>query len=214
MRDGCQHLFRSHAARLGSAAFLTGAVTTGKVDMAISGFAYTEERAESMELSDFFNMDNDDGQGLLVLKEQADQYTKAEDFAGKKVAVQNASLQFNLLTSQLPEAKPELITNQFIRRVVIVFSDVDYVIIPPGGFALNAKTYADNIHFSGIDYERLLEMCREDNVSTLLVTGDEREKELLLLRNIRGSAMRGRGAAAWTLGLSAYLIAGWAAYPR
>jgi len=36
------------------------AVTTGTVDMAISGFAKTEERAESMELSDYYNIEDDD----------------------------------------------------------------------------------------------------------------------------------------------------------
>ncbi|MBQ8599003.1 MAG: transporter substrate-binding domain-containing protein [Oscillospiraceae bacterium] len=80
------------------------AVTTGTVDMAISGFAKTEERAESMELSDYYNMDDEDsiGQGILILKDKADQLKTAEDFAGLKVGAQNGSLQYNLVSEQLP----------------------------------------------------------------------------------------------------------------
>ena len=80
------------------------AVTTGTVDMAISGFAKTEERAESMELSDFYNMDDSDsiGQGILVLKDKAAELTTAESFSGLTVGAQNGSLQYNLVSEQLP----------------------------------------------------------------------------------------------------------------
>ena len=80
------------------------AVTTGTVDMAISGFAKTEERAESMELSDYYNIDNDDsiGQGILIMKDRAAELNTAESFAGLKVGAQNGSLQYNLVSEQLP----------------------------------------------------------------------------------------------------------------
>ena len=80
------------------------AVTTGTVDMAISGFAKTAERAESMELSDYYNMDDDDsiGQGILIMKDKAAELTTAESFSGLKVGAQNGSLQYNLVSEQLP----------------------------------------------------------------------------------------------------------------
>ncbi len=81
------------------------AVTTGTVDMAISGFAKTAERAESMELSIGYNTTEDDGsiqQGLLIPKDKYDVITKAEDFSGLKVGAQNGSLQYNLVKEQLP----------------------------------------------------------------------------------------------------------------
>ena len=89
------------------------AVTSGQADIAISGFAKTEERAESMELSDFYGMEENDGkgQGLLVLADQVDNYTSAEDFSGKLIGAQNGSLQYNLVTSQLPDAEVELISS-------------------------------------------------------------------------------------------------------
>lgn len=78
------------------------AVNTGNVDIGISGFAYTEERAQAVGLSTSYNMSSRAGQGLLVLKEKASEYNTAESFAGKKIATQNASLQNKLTTEQLP----------------------------------------------------------------------------------------------------------------
>lgn len=78
------------------------AINSGTVDMGISGFAYTEERAEAMNLSDRYNQGARAGQGLLVMKEEASTYNTAEAFSGKKVAAQNASLQAQLVSEQLP----------------------------------------------------------------------------------------------------------------
>ena len=54
---------------------IKAAVTTGQVDMAIAGLAYTEDRAKNMQLSDLFgNTDADEGQGIIILKENADKF--------------------------------------------------------------------------------------------------------------------------------------------
>ena len=85
---------------------IKAAVTTGQVDMAIAGLAYTEDRAKNMQLSDLFgNTDADEGQGIVILKENADKLKTADDFAGKTVLAQNGSVQFDLTTTQLPKAK-------------------------------------------------------------------------------------------------------------
>ena len=84
---------------------IKAAVTTGQVDMAIAGFAYTEERAKNMQLSDLFgNTDADEGQGIVVLKENVDKLKTADDFTGKTVLAQNGSIQLDLTTTQLPKA--------------------------------------------------------------------------------------------------------------
>lgn len=85
---------------------IKAAVTTGQVDMAIAGLAYTEDRAKNMQLSDLFgNTDADEGQGIVILKENADKLKTADDFAGKTVLAQNGSVQFDLTTTQLSKAK-------------------------------------------------------------------------------------------------------------
>ena len=74
-------------------------LASGNIDMGISGFAYTKERAETLGLSDRYNIQSEDkGHTLLVLKDEAASYKTAEDFAGKKIA----SLQQSLVMEQLP----------------------------------------------------------------------------------------------------------------
>lgn len=83
------------------------AVYTGAVPMSISGFSWTEERAENYELSDeYIAGENETEQVILINAADAEKYTAAEDFNGLDVGAQIASLQMNLLTEQIPEANP------------------------------------------------------------------------------------------------------------
>ena len=83
------------------------AVSTASVPLSISGFSWTEERAENFELSDYYYAgENETEQVLLIRKADADKYKSAEDFAGVDVGAQNASLQMMMVTEQLPDAKP------------------------------------------------------------------------------------------------------------
>lgn len=83
------------------------AVYTGSVPMSISGYSWTEERAKNYEISDYYYAgDNETEQVLLIKAEDAAKYTKVEDFAGQDVGAQNASLQMQLLTEQIPDANP------------------------------------------------------------------------------------------------------------
>ena len=83
------------------------AVSTASVPMSISGFSWTEERAENFELSDYYYAgENETEQVLLIRKADADKYKSAEDFDGVEVGAQNASLQMMMVTEQLPNAKP------------------------------------------------------------------------------------------------------------
>ncbi|MDR3120534.1 MAG: transporter substrate-binding domain-containing protein [Clostridiales bacterium] len=119
---------------------LQAAISTGSVDLAMSGLARTDERAESLELSTFYNITTDNGQGLLVLKSTLDQYQTADDFKGKTVAVQSASLQYNLLTEQLPDAIPELVTNINDGVMMLLSNKVDAV----GVAGTNGLTIIEN----------------------------------------------------------------------
>ena len=86
---------------------LVVAVYTASVPMSISGYSWTETRAENYEISDYYYAgDNETEQVLLIKAEDAAKYTKVEDFAGQDVGAQNASLQMQLLTEQIPDANP------------------------------------------------------------------------------------------------------------
>ncbi len=148
---------------------LQAAITQGKVDMAISGFAYTEERAENMQLSAFFNYTEDEGQGLLVLKDKAAEYATAESFAGKTIAAQNASLQYNLVTSQLPsDVTVKMISNLNDAIMMLITGKVDAVAVDSSNGALFANNY-DSIAMADFHFE----YSSEGNV--LAVTKGETE---------------------------------------
>ena len=83
------------------------AVYTGSVPMSISGYSWTEDRAQNYELSDYYYAgENETRQALLIKKENADKYTSPEDLSGQDVGAQNASLQMQLVTEQLTGANP------------------------------------------------------------------------------------------------------------
>ena len=68
------------------------AVAMDAVDMSISGYSWTESRAENFELSDkYYAGDNETEQVLLIRAADAEKFTKPEDFAGVSVGAQNAS---------------------------------------------------------------------------------------------------------------------------
>ncbi len=80
------------------------AVQSGSVDMSISGYSVTEERAANYNLSDYYYAgDNETEQVIIVLAENGGKYSSADDFSGLVVGAQTASLQMNLCNEQLPE---------------------------------------------------------------------------------------------------------------
>ncbi len=83
------------------------AVAMGAVDLSLSGYSWTEARAENFELSDpYYAGDNESKQVILIKAEDYDKFKGPEDFAGLDVGAQNASLQMDLVTAQLPDANP------------------------------------------------------------------------------------------------------------
>ena len=88
-------------------AVLTG-ITTGKYDMAISAIAYSDERAENMNLSNLYWSSGDDdsnGNGFLVRAEDIDKYTTIESLKDAVVAVQSGSVQETLVNEFITECK-------------------------------------------------------------------------------------------------------------
>lgn len=80
------------------------AVGSGTVDMSISGYSWTEKREKNYNMSDYYYAgENETEQVLIVLKENAGKYTTAESLKGLKIGAQGASLQEELVKSQLPD---------------------------------------------------------------------------------------------------------------
>lgn len=84
-------------------AVLTG-ISTGKYDMAISGMAYTPERAESMELSDSYK-DDISSQGFVIKATDVDLYPDLASLFGKKIAYQKGTLQEMYTNQQIDDVQ-------------------------------------------------------------------------------------------------------------
>ncbi|HWP80385.1 MAG TPA: transporter substrate-binding domain-containing protein [Candidatus Acidoferrum sp.] len=69
------------------------AITQGTVDMGITGLAYKEDRAQTMQLVGPYNLESDSYQGALIKKDSG--IDTIEDLAGKKIGAQSGSLQYS-----------------------------------------------------------------------------------------------------------------------
>lgn len=80
------------------------ALDTNKIDVAISGFTYDEDRAASYLFSESYYDDGEGDQVLVYNKSKADQFKSLEDLNKPevKVGAQNGSLQQSLVEDQLP----------------------------------------------------------------------------------------------------------------
>ena len=104
------------------------AVAAGTVDMSISGFSWTEERAQNYNLSDYYYAgDNETEQVLITTKENAGKFTTVESMAGLKVGAQAASLQEGLCKEQLPNN--ELVVYTDINTGVLQLKKGDFQVM-------------------------------------------------------------------------------------
>ena len=153
------------------------AVQTGTVDMSISGFSYTAERAENYNLSDYYYAgDNETEQSIITTKENEGKWTKAEDFAGKTVGAQTASLQMNLCNEQLPDT---VVIKEFSDIGTAVEAlrngNIDALAVANGnGKAIIANN--DGLAFTGFDFE--VDESAENNVIMLKKGNDALTKQV------------------------------------
>ncbi len=74
---------------------------SGNVDLGISGFSPSPERAEVFDFSDLYYMG---GQCFCINAANADKYTSYEDFDGLPVGAQTGSIQYGLAEKNTPNA--------------------------------------------------------------------------------------------------------------
>ncbi len=129
------------------------AVGLGNVDMSISGFSWTEDRAENYNLSDYYWAgDNESEQTLITLAENAGKYTTAESLAGLKVGAQTASLQESLCKEQLPDCELVVVADLTTALMQLRNGDFDVLAVAKGnGDAIIASN--SDIALSGFYFE-------------------------------------------------------------
>ena len=129
------------------------AVSTGSVDMAISGFSWLPERAENYNLSDTYHAGgNEDGQTTICMKSNGDKFKDAKNYEGLKVGVQGGSLQEYLAKIQLPDA--EIVVYQDITTGVLQLrnGDFDIMAVADGNAEAIIAANAD-VALTGFDFE-------------------------------------------------------------
>jgi polar amino acid transport system substrate-binding protein len=129
------------------------AVASGKVDMSISGFSWTEKREANYNLSDYYYAgENETEQVLITLAENAGKYTTAESLKGLKVGAQGASLQEQLCQDQLPDCELVVYTDINTGLLQLKKGDFDVMAVAKG----NADALINNnpeIAMSGFEFE-------------------------------------------------------------
>ena len=73
----------------------------GNIDLGISGFSPSPERAEVFDFSDIYYLG---GQSFCVKKDNLEKYKSYDDFKGLPVGAQNGSIQYGLAEENTPDA--------------------------------------------------------------------------------------------------------------
>ena len=89
------------------------AVQNGKVDIALSGYTYTSDRAQNYEMSISYYDDGDGTQGLITLAENYEKYKNFSLLNNPDVTIgaQVGSVQYDYVVEQLPNADIEEIAS-------------------------------------------------------------------------------------------------------
>jgi len=112
------------------------AVASGNADLAISGFSWTAERAETFLISDYYVAgENETEQILITTKANASKITAGKtDFSGLKIGAQGGSLQQLLVEEQLvPKgAEIELYENINVAATALSTGEIDALAVAYG----------------------------------------------------------------------------------
>ena len=123
------------------------AVSTNAVNFSLSGYAKTDERAVNYNCVGPYAVvgaDEDTYHGALVKKGLV--LETADDFKGLKIGCQQASLQYNLATEQLPideMEEIEFITNLNMGATMVATDKIDALITDSGAGELLAANNPD-----------------------------------------------------------------------
>jgi len=130
------------------------AVQTGSVDMGISGFSWTEERAENYFLTRWYKAgENETEQTVITTTANDGKLTNAESFAGLKVGAQGGSLQKMLVEQQLPDAEMVLYENLNDAATALMTGKIDALAVATGNGEAFISANPDDLVMTGFNFE-------------------------------------------------------------
>ncbi|HEY4537980.1 MAG TPA: transporter substrate-binding domain-containing protein [Erysipelothrix sp.] len=155
---------------------IPSAINLGKFHLGISGFTYSEERAEQILFSDAYDNSESTCQGFLVQKERNNDFSSMNDFADKTIAMQNGSLQQTYANAQLPEANHRLINKLDDAILELKYGKVDAVAIScesAKSFMLNNEDIIlSDVKFDVIDEEGMMVIMAKEQTDLQQAVND------------------------------------------
>lgn len=130
---------------------LLTALNAGNVDMVIAGMVATEERKNAVDFSISYgkSTDNEEGQKLVIRKEDKDIYTSIESLTDKKLGVQKGGLQEEIAKSQLSNTKVTYLSKIPNMIMDLQMNKVDAIILA-ADVAQNYANENDQIYITDI----------------------------------------------------------------
>ncbi|MBR0399424.1 MAG: amino acid ABC transporter substrate-binding protein [Mogibacterium sp.] len=130
------------------------AVQTGSVDMGISGFSYTEERAENYFLTRWYKAgENETEQTIITTKANDGKLTTADSYKGLKVGAQGGSLQKILVEEQLPDSEMVLYENLNDACTALMTGKIDALAVATGNGEAFISANPDDLVMTGFQFE-------------------------------------------------------------
>ena len=130
---------------------LLTALNAGNVDMVIAGMVATQERKNAVDFSISYgkSTDNEEGQKLVIRKEDKDIYTSIESLTDKKLGVQKGGLQEEIAKSQLSNTKVTYLSKIPNMIMDLQMNKVDAIILA-ADVAQNYANENDKIYITDI----------------------------------------------------------------
>jgi polar amino acid transport system substrate-binding protein len=130
------------------------AVQTGTVDMGISGFSWTEERAENYSLTRWYKAgENETEQTVITTTANDGKLTTADSYKGLKVGAQGGSLQKIMVETQLPDAELVLYENLNDACTALLTGKIDALAVATGNGEAFISANPDDLVMTGFEFE-------------------------------------------------------------
>ncbi len=148
------------------------AVQTGKVDLGISGFSWTAERAKNFLISDYYIAgENESEQVIITTKENEGKLTTVADFEGMTIGAQSGSLQELLVKETFGEDALSLYTELGVAVEALIAGKIDALAVAAGNGDAFISKNPEKIATSGFMFE--VEEKYKNNV--ILLNKDDEE---------------------------------------